>query len=144
MRQIVLMAFIVVICGCNQNSRKQTSLSAVTMKPLRYGMVTGIKPDKIDYYRKLHAKPWPEVLAKVEESNIRNYSIYLQKIGADYFLFSYFEYVGKNFDEDMKKMAADTTTQRWWKETDACQLPFPEALKEHKVWTGMDEVFHLE
>ncbi|WP_281228960.1 L-rhamnose mutarotase [Flavobacterium aquiphilum] len=108
----------------------------------RMGMVTGIKPDKIEYYKQLHAKAWPGVLKKLREVNIKNYSIYIQKIEDKYFLFSYFEYTGSDFDKDMKKMAADKTTQRWWKETDPTQIPLPEAASKKQVWTDMEEVFH--
>lgn len=108
----------------------------------RMGMVIGIKPDKIEYYKQLHTNAWPAILKKIDECNIHNYSIYLQKIEGKYFLFSYFEYTGTDFDKDMKKMAADTTTQRWWKETDPTQIPLPEAAAQKKVWANMEEVFH--
>jgi L-rhamnose mutarotase len=57
-------------------------------------------------------------------------------------LFSYFEYIGNDFDGDMKKMAADSTTLRWWKETDPTQNPLPEAAAKKQTWTNMEEVFH--
>jgi L-rhamnose mutarotase len=57
-------------------------------------------------------------------------------------LFSYFEYTGKDFDGDMKKMAADSATQRWWKETDPCQQPLPDAAAKKQIWSSMEEVFH--
>lgn len=123
--------------------------SACSERPLktdvkRYGSVTGLKPEKLAYYKELHANAWPEVLKKIKECNIRNYSIYLQKINNDYYLFSYFEYAGTDFEADMKKMAADPATQRWWKETDPCQQPLPEAAAKNKVWTDMEEVFHAD
>ncbi|ANE53482.1 hypothetical protein SY85_13610 [Flavisolibacter tropicus] len=107
-------------------------------------MITGVKPEKLDYYKQLHAKPWPQVISKIKECNIQNYSIYLQKLDEQYFLFSYFEYTGNDFQKDMSKMAADTVTQRWWRETDPCQLPLKEALEKHKIWTEMDELFHAD
>jgi L-rhamnose mutarotase len=118
-------------------------LTACTTKPVkRYGMITGLKPDKIADYKKLHAAAWPGVLKTIKASNISNYSIYLKKIEDKYYLFSYFEYTGDNFDRDMKKMAADSTTQKWWRETAPMQLPLPEAAAEGQTWTGMEEVFH--
>lgn len=110
----------------------------------RFGSVTGLKPDKIANYKTLHAHAWPEVLKKIKECHIQNYSIYLQKINNDYFLFSYFEYVGDDFDKDMKKMADDPNTQRWWKETDPCQQPLPETAAKKGIWTNMEEVFHTD
>ena len=108
----------------------------------RYGSVTGLKPEKLAYYKKLHANAWPAVLKKIKECNIINYSIYLQKIQNNYYLFSYFEYAGTDFAADMEKMAADPVTRRWWKETDPCQQPLPEAAAKKQVWTNMEEVFH--
>ncbi|MNV73258.1 L-rhamnose mutarotase [compost metagenome] len=108
----------------------------------RFGSVTGLKPEKLEEYKKLHANAWPSVLKKIKECNIRNYSIYLQKIGGAYYLFSYFEYTGADFDGDMKKMADDPETQRWWKETDPCQQPLPETAAKKQIWTNMEQVFH--
>lgn len=108
----------------------------------RFASVTGLKPEKMAYYKKLHADVWPAVLKKIKECNIQNYSIYLQKVQNSYYLFSYFEYVGTDFKADMKKMANDPTTRRWWKETDPCQQPLPEAAAKKQIWTAMEEVFH--
>jgi L-rhamnose mutarotase len=108
----------------------------------RYASITGLKPEKMAYYKKLHANAWPAVLKKIKQCNIQNYSIYLQKLQNNYYLFSYFEYVGSDFNADMKKMADDPATQRWWKETDPCQQPLPEAAAKKQIWTTMEEVFH--
>ncbi|MBX7257305.1 MAG: L-rhamnose mutarotase [Candidatus Hydrogenedentes bacterium] len=113
-------------------------------KVQRYGSVIGLKADKIDDYKKLHAAAWPEVLKMIKECNIRNYSIYLHRLDDDqYYLFSYFEYVGADFKADMAKMAADPMTQKWWKETDPCQFPIKHR-KESERWAAMEEVFHCE
>ncbi len=110
----------------------------------RYGMVIGVKPDKIEYYKKLHAAAWPGVLAKIEECHIRNYAIYLREVEKGQFLlFSYFEYTGRDFEADMAKMAADPETRRWWKETDPCQSPIPTRL-DKEFWSRMEEVFHAD
>jgi len=110
----------------------------------RYGMVIGIKPDKIEYYKKLHAAAWPGVLAKIEECHIRNYSIYLREVAEGQFLlFSYFEYTGHDFEADMARMAADPETRRWWQETDPCQSPIPTRL-DKEFWSRMEEVFHAD
>jgi len=115
---------------------------ATTTKPERYAQITGIHADKIPYYKELHAAVWPGVLKQIKECNIQNYSIYLQKIDNRFYLFSYFEYTGNDFDADMKKMAADAETQRWWNETDPTQIPFEEAASKNQIWTRMEEVFY--
>ncbi len=110
----------------------------------RYGMVLGLRADKIDEYKKLHAAVWPEVLRMIRECHIQNYSIFLRKLGdGQSYLFSYFEYNGADFAADMAKMAADPTTQRWW----ACCMPCQEPLADRapgEWWASMGEVFHLD
>jgi L-rhamnose mutarotase len=113
-------------------------------KVQRYGSVIGLRQAKLDEYKKLHAAVWPGVAKKIRECNIRNYSIYMKKMDdGNYYLFSYFEYIGTDFKADMAKMAADTTTQRWWKVTDPCQKPL-ENRKNGEWWASMEEVFHQD
>lgn len=118
--------------------------AAAPVKAQRYGSVIGIRPEKIDYYKKLHAAVWPGVLKMIKACNIRNYSIYLKELEpGKFYLFSYFEYTGKNYQADMAKMAADATTQEWWKECNPCQFPIPTAGKG-EWWGKMEEVFHTD
>jgi L-rhamnose mutarotase len=105
----------------------------------RYGMAIKVVPEKIEEYKHLHAAVWPDVLKKISECNIANYSIYLK----DDFLFSYFEYTGADFAADMAKMAADPATQRWWDVCKPCQSPLPTRL-EGEWWADMEEVFHCD
>ena len=113
-------------------------------KVQRYGSVIGVRPEKIDYYKKLHKAVWPGVLKMIKQCNIRNYSIYLKEVEpGKLYLFSYFEYTGKNYEADMTKMAADATTQEWWKECNPCQLPVPTA-RQGEWWSPMEEVFHTD
>ena len=113
-------------------------------KVQRFGSVIGLKADKLDYYKELHANTWPEVLKMIKDCNIRNYSIYLHKLDdGNYYLFSYFEYIGEDFKADMARMAADPMTQKWWKETDPCQTPIKNRA-EGEHWAAMEEVFHTQ
>jgi L-rhamnose mutarotase len=105
----------------------------------RYGQVIGVRPDKLEYYKKLHADPWPEVLETIKKCNIDHYSIYYK----DGMLYSYFEYAGDNFEEDMKKMAEDPVTQKWWMECNPCQIPL-DSRKPGEWWAEMEELFHLD
>jgi len=105
----------------------------------RYGSVIKLIPEKLEEYKALHANPWPGVLKMIHDCNIRNYSIYYK----DGYLFSYFEYIGEDFAADMQKMAADPTTQEWWKLTDPCQEPLL-TRKEGERWASMEEFFHCE
>ena len=110
----------------------------------RYAWIIGVKEDKVDEYKRLHANVWPDLLDMIKQCNIRNYSIYLRKLpdGKTY-LFSYLEYTGDDFDADMAKMAADPTTQKWWDVCKPCQEPLPDR-GEGEWWVDMEEVFHCD
>jgi len=112
--------------------------------PQHYGWITGLKKEKAAYYKELHAKVWPGVLKKLKECNIQSYSIYMKEIKGELYLFSYLQYTGTDWSADMAKMAADTCTQRWWKETDPCQDPLPGASAKKKIWDDMEEVFFMD
>jgi L-rhamnose mutarotase len=105
----------------------------------RYGMVNRVKPGCAEEYRKYHAAVWPEVLNRISECNIANYSIYLK----DDLLFSYFEYHGSDFKSDMAKMAAHPRTQEWWAIMEPMQQPLA-TRQAGEWWADMDEVFHLD
>ena len=110
----------------------------------RFGWVTGIKPEKIEYYKKMHANPWPAVTRMIKTCHISNYSIYLGELEpGKLYLFSYLEYTGSDFAADMTRMAADPETKRWWKETDPCQHP-PSTKKNPGIWMDLQRVFFLE
>ncbi len=117
---------------------------ATNRPPQRYAWVTGLKPEKAAYYRELHAHPWPAVNQMIKQCHIQNFSIHECEIEGKLYLFAYLEYTGKDFEADMKKMAADPETQRWWKETDPCQLPLPDAAAQKKIWADTNEVYHLQ
>lgn len=105
----------------------------------RMGSVIGVRPEKIETYKRLHAAVWPDVLRMIEACNIRNYSIYLKE--PENLMFSYFEYHGTDYAADMAKMAADPRTQEWWAVCMPCQAPL-ETRKEGEWWADMEEVFH--
>ena len=110
----------------------------------RYGSVIEVKEEKLDEYVKLHADVWLDVLAMIKQCNIQNYSIYLRKLpDGKYYLFSYFEYTGEDFDVDMAKMAADSTTRKWWDVCKPCHNPLPDRA-EGEWWASMEEVFHCD
>lgn len=104
----------------------------------RMGMVIGLKPGKVEEYKRLHAAVWPDVLKKITECNITNYSIFLKE--PENLMFSYWEYVGTDFEADMAKMAADPKTQEWWGVCGPCQEPF-ETRKKGEWWAMMEPVF---
>jgi L-rhamnose mutarotase len=105
----------------------------------RYGSVIKLRPEKREEYKRLHASVWVGVLKTIHDCNIRNYSIYYK----NGYLFSYYEYVGDNYEADMERMATDPETQRWWDLCKPCQKPI-ESCKTDEWWAEMEEVFHTD
>src|SRR5713226_2371034 len=105
----------------------------------RYGLVIRLRPEAVERYKAYHRRVWPEVLERIHNCNIRNYSIYLK----DGYLFGYYEYYGTDYKADIEKMAADPKTQEWW----AIMMPMQQPLEtraEGEWWAEMEEVFHME
>ncbi|TFG64566.1 MAG: L-rhamnose mutarotase [Spirochaetales bacterium] len=105
----------------------------------RFGQLIGLRPEKLSEYKKYHAAVWPEILKKITECNIRNYSIFHR----DGQLFAYFEYTGTDFERDMEKMGEDPKTQEWWDIMKPMQAPVPNRAPG-EWWADMEEVFHLD
>ena len=105
----------------------------------RYGMTIRIKAGCETAYRKYHSAVWPEVVEMIRACNIANYSIFLK----DDRLYSYFEYLGDDFESDMAKMAAHAKTQEWWAVIGPMQEPL-ETRQSGEWWAEMEEVFHSD
>jgi L-rhamnose mutarotase len=112
--------------------------------PQRYAHIIEVRAERLGEYRKLHAAVWPGVLRQITRSNIRNYSIFLRQLpDGKFYLFSYFEYAGPDFAQDMAAMAADPRTQEWWSLCKPCQEPLPDVdVTGGGWWADMEEVFH--
>ncbi|MGE5410030.1 MAG: L-rhamnose mutarotase, partial [Clostridiales bacterium] len=104
----------------------------------RVGSLIKVRPEYEERYIILHRNTFPGVLDRIRKSNIRNYSIFL----LNGILFSYYEYVGQDFDADMKSIA-DSVTKDWWKLTDPMQEPLP-TRKPGEWWAEMDQILCLE
>ncbi len=105
----------------------------------RYAQVIGIKPERIEEYEAIHAAVWPQVLSLIQRANIRNYSIFRH----GFLLFAYFEYVGDDFDGDMKALSDHPVNREWWKLTDPMQEPVPDR-ETGEWWKTIPEVFHAD
>ena len=105
----------------------------------RFGQIIGVKQEHLASYKKYHSEVWPEINRKISECNITNYSIFYR----DGLLFAYFEYIGEDYDSDMKKMADDPKTQEWWAIMMPMQQPI-ESRAEGEWWANMEELYHLD
>jgi L-rhamnose mutarotase len=133
---LIIWIIVLLLTGsCTQKKESKSASDSV----IRKGAVIKVKPEKVDFYKGLHAQPWEGVNKKLKECNIQNYSIFYR----DGYLFSYLEYTGDNWEADMKKLASDSTIQAWWQLTDPCQEPVGFA-KEGEWWADMKELYHLD
>jgi L-rhamnose mutarotase len=112
--------------------------------PQYYSSVIELIPEKEQQYRELHADVWPEVVAAIRKANIRDYRIYRTELQGKIYLFSTFAYVGNDFEADMASIAEDETTrERWWPITDACQRRIP-GTPDGEQWLALEELMHLQ
>ncbi len=105
----------------------------------RMGHVVGVRPEWIAEYERIHVEVWPEVLAALTSANLTNYSIFRH---GD-LLFSYWEYLGTDFDADMAKVSKDPVSQKWGALTSQMQRPV-EGAAPGQIWLSIPEVFHLD
>ena len=110
----------------------------------RYGSVIGLREERIEEYKELHAAVWTDVLKMIKACGFSNYSIFLRQMpDGKYYLFSYFEYIGEDYAADCARMASDEITQRWWALCMPCQEPLSNRA-EGEWWADMEEVFHSD
>lgn len=121
-------------------STNPSPIEEVTAPVRRFGSVIGLNPEKERQYRELHAHAWPDVLKRLRQSHLRNYSIYVTELDGKRYLFSYFEYVGRDLEADMRAIGEDPVTRTWWQATDPCQRPLPDR-KPGANWSDMEMVF---
>ena len=106
---------------------------------VRKGMVRAIKPEFIKDYKKTHSDVWPEILEKITNCQIKNYSVFAQGDR----LFSFFEYYGENFEDDTKIMRDNSKFQEWERVHEHMFMPLENRTKD-EGWIELEEVFRKE
>ena len=103
----------------------------------RVGSVIGLPKEYYEEYKRYHAKVWPEILDVIEQCKIRNFSIYYK----DEMLFSYYEYYGDDFENDVYKWQNAPVCKEWNEIMVDFQRPF-ETRMDGEWWAEMEEIFH--
>lgn len=103
----------------------------------RFAFRLRIKPDAIEAYDEAHRHVWPELLAKLKEVGISDYSVFRR--GQDLFLVMRVE----NFDAAWDELAKDPVNLRWQAEMNKIFEPVP-GLRPGERFAMMKEVFYLE
>ncbi len=96
-----------------------------------------LKPDAIEDYEHSHRQVWPELLAKLKEVGISDYSIFRR--GQDLFLVMQVA----NFEAAWEQLAESTVNLRWQAEMGKYFEPVPD-LRPGERFAMMKEVFYLE
>lgn len=109
------------------------------MNKIIFGQLGKLKKDKIEEYVTLHKNPWPEVLETIKRCNLENYSIFIQ----DDYVFSYFEYTGKDYEKDMMCMEEDEVTREWWKHTKPCFEKYS-ISPDSEFYHDMKQIFYTK
>jgi L-rhamnose mutarotase len=105
----------------------------------RIGMVIKIKPEYLEEYILLHKNPDSELLMALEESNIRNNTVFHT---AD-ILFNYFEYHGTDFESDWIKYTETKNVKELFAKMRGFFLPIGENFPK-TGWTEMQEIFRKD
>ena len=103
------------------------------------GHMIGLKQEFEEPYSSLHKHASPEVLQRIRQSNIIDFSIFLNHIS----LFSHMVYVGNDFLGDMKALSSDKSTREWWTLAEPMHNPF-EFRKENGCWSEVELWYTLE
>jgi L-rhamnose mutarotase len=125
--------------SCAQRIEEQSEVESEKKVEKRIGMVIGIKPEKIDEYKELHADSNPGVRDLLTMANIESFSIFLHQFDdGRYYLFGYYEYTGTDFEKDMAELAQKERNVAWLKVCDPMQIPF----EGQKSWSVMEQVYY--
>ena len=103
----------------------------------RYAFKLRIKADAVDEYEREHQRVWPEVLAKLKEVGITDYSIFRR--GQDLTLVLRVD----DFDKAWDELDADPVNQRWQAFMGRLFEPVPDQ-KPGERFAMLKEVFYLE
>lgn len=103
----------------------------------RYAFKLRIKRDAIEEYEREHKQVWPEMLAKLKEVGVSDYSIFRR--GQDLFLCMRVD----NFDDAWEKLDGDPINQRWQQHMGRLFEPVADTEPGER-FAMMKEVFYLE
>ena len=101
-------------------------------------MVIRLRPECVAEYRELHADSNPGVRDLLAKYHLENFSIFLRRIGEEWYEFGYYEYGGADFEADMAALAQEPRNRAWLEVCDPMQLP----LEGEPSWAVMEPVYY--
>lgn len=103
----------------------------------RYAFKLRIKPNAIDEYEREHARVWPELIARLKDVGISDYSIFRR--GQDLFLCMRVD----DFDRAWDALDHDPVNRRWQESMARLFEDVPDTRPGER-FAMLKEVFHLE
>jgi L-rhamnose mutarotase len=102
----------------------------------RFGQLIRVRPESVEAYERLHAEPWPAVLAALKSAGCRNYTIFIR--GDE--LFGYLEV--DDFAAFRTSMAGSPVDARW--QAEMANLIDPMTDPATGFHQRLEEIFHLD
>jgi L-rhamnose mutarotase len=103
----------------------------------RYAFKLRIKKEAIEEYEREHQRVWPELLSKLKEVGISDYSIFRR--GQDLFLYMHVD----DFERAWIELDRAPVNQRWQEFMSRLFEPVPD-LEPGERFAMMKEVFYLD
>jgi len=104
----------------------------------RYAFVFRIKPEMKVEYKKAHDEIWPDMAKVIQDSGIKNYSIFFRGDGT---LFAYLE--ADDPEKSFAYIGRQEVNERWQRAMDKYFLKEDSSLLGPEM-EELEEVFHLD
>jgi L-rhamnose mutarotase len=106
---------------------------------MRLGKVVKVPDGMIEQYAENHRHVPEEELKLIHDHNLRNYNIFYR----DGYLFCYVEYIGDDYEADMKAIDEAPVSIAWYEKNAPYQTPIKTAAKG-ELWSPMDPIWHFD
>jgi L-rhamnose mutarotase len=139
LNSFLIFVLLVAFLSCSKEQAEESTVTTERKVTKRVGMVIGIKPERIEEYKKVHDDGNQGVRDLLTIANMENFSIFLHQFdNGKYYLFGYYEYTGNDFEADMAEIARKERNIAWLKVCDPMQIPF----EGKSSWSEMEQVYY--
>ncbi len=104
----------------------------------RFAFIFKIKPELKDEYKKAHDEVWPDMAKAINDSGIRNYSIFFREDGT---LFAYLE--AEDPEKSFEYIAKQEVNERWQKAMEKYFVKQDTSILGPEI-QAIEEVFHID
>src|SRR5690349_20383148 len=105
----------------------------------RVAFVLKVRPERLEEYKLLHERVWPEMLQALHEAGWHNYSLFVRDDGT---LFGYFE--TPDSLQAAQALMAEKEVNTRWQEFMAPFFESPDNSRPDQMFLELSEIFHLD